>query len=364
MVAGIRRHRHTLWRLACVAATFAVIVVGGSACTKTEGESAGPAGVALIIKTSTNPFFVAIQNGAQKRATEEGLDLSVSAGKEDGDVDSQIAAIDAAVQRKVKAILITPSGPAVDGALRRARDAGIFVVALDTKPGDPGAADITFATDNFEAGRLIGAWAAKKMAGRPAVIAMLDLFGNRGVESDSGRDQGFLTGMGIPVADPQFKGDEAITGDYSAGRYRIACHETTLGAKDEGRAAMAKCLTENPDVNLVYTINEPAASGAVEALQAAGNNATVVSVDGGCDPGMKMVEAGIIGATSQQYPLEMAAQGMDAIAAYLKDGTLPIPNQGIDMITTGVALVTDEPQPDVPSIDVAQGLDRCWGNPA
>lgn len=127
---------------------------------------------------------------------------------------------------------------------------------------------------------------------------------------------------------------------------------------------MARCLAANPDVNLVYTINEPAASGAVEALRAAGNTATVVSVDGGCDPGIAMVQAGIIGATSQQYPLEMAAQGMDAIAAYLRDGTLPIPNQGIDLITTGVALVTDEPQPGVPSIDVAAGLDRCWGNPA
>ena len=339
------------------------MVTGASACTKTEGNVEGPAGVALIIKTSTNPFFVAIQDGAQERATEYGLDLSVAAGKEDGDVDSQIAAVDAAIERQDKAILITPNGPGVDGALTRAREAGIFVVALDTKPGDPDAADITFATDNFEAGRLIGAWAAAKMAGQPVVIAMLDLFGNRGVESDSGRNQGFLTGMGIPVGDPEYKGDEASVGDYSGGTYRIACREITLGATEEGRAAMARCLAANPDVNLVYTINEPAASGAVEALRAAGNTATVVSVDGGCEPGIAMVQAGIIGATSQQYPLEMAAQGMDAIAAYLRDGTLPIPNQGIDLITTGVALVTDEPQRGRPQYRCVQGPEHCWGNP-
>lgn len=349
------------WRLAGLTATCALTITGAAACQTTDSTSDAPPGVALIIKTTTNPFFVTIEKGAQERATKLGLNLSVAAGTQDGDVDSQVAAIDAAVDRGDKAILITPNGPGVDGALARARKAGIFVVAMDTKPADPDAADITFATDNFEAGRLIGAWAARKLNGQPAVIAMLDLFGNRGVESDSARNQGFLTGMGIAVADPEYKGDEAPTGNYSQGTYRIACHETTLGAKDEGRAGMQRCLADNPDINLVYTINEPAASGAVEALQSAGNNATVVSVDGGCDPGMKLVQERLVGATAQQYPLEMATEGIKAVAEYLDNGRRPIPNQGIDMITTGVALVTDEPQPGVPSIDVTQGLQRCWG---
>ncbi|MGB2919009.1 MAG: substrate-binding domain-containing protein [Mycobacterium sp.] len=272
---GHRVHR----RAVCLAAAYALLVSATSACADNDGDSRdGPVGVALIIKTETNPFFVAIQRGAQERATDLGFDLTVAAGRED-----------ASVERGDKAILITPSGRGVDGALQRARDAGVFVVALDTKPVDPDAADITFATDNFEAGRLIGAWAAAKMAGRPA---------------------------------------------------------------------------GNPDINLVYTINEPAASGAIEVLQRAGNSATVVSVDGGCDPGMSLVAAGAIGATAQHYPLEMAIEGVDAIAAYLDDGTRPLPNHGIDMVATGVALVTDDPQPRVPSIDVTAGLERCWGAPA
>ena len=358
---GHRVHR----RAVCLAAAYALLISVISACAEPdEGGRDGPVGVSLIIKTETNPFFVAIQRGAQQRAADLGFDLTVASGREDGDVDSQVAAVDAAVERGDKAILITPSGRGVDGALERARDAGVFVVALDTKPVDPDAADITFATDNFEAGRLIGAWSAAKMAGRPAVIAMLDLFGNRGVESDSGRNQGFLTGMGIPVADPEYKGDEAPSGDYTGGTYRVACRESTLGAEEGGRTGMERCLAGNPDINLVYTINEPAASGAIEVLRAAGNAATVVSVDGGCDPGMRLVATGAIGATAQQYPLDMAIEGIDAVAAYLADGTRPIPNQGIDLVTTGVALVTDDPQPGVPSIDVAAGLERCCGVPA
>ncbi len=346
--------------VAAIGLVFAFI----AACSSATPKNDGPISVALIIKTDTNPFFVTIQKGAEKEAAARGVSLTSSAGKEDGDVDSQVTAIDAAIARGDKGILITPNGPGVNDAIRRARAAGIFVVALDTTP-DPGdVVDITFATDNFEAGRLIGQWSAKKLNGQPAVIALLNLFENRNVSSDLGRNQGFLTGMGIPVSDPMRMGDEARTGNYSAGPYTIACSGQTLGAVDGGRAVMADCLQRNPEINLVYTINEPAASGAAEVLAAANNKAVMVSVDGGCDPGMRLVQAGVIGATAQQYPSAMAAQGIDAIVDYVKNGTMPIPNYGIDLVTTGVALVTNDPQPDVPSIDVAEGMTKCWGNPA
>ena len=67
---------------------------------------------------------------------------------------------------------------------------------------------------------------------------------------------------------------------------------------------------------MVYTINEPAAAGAWEALKAVGKDdgsVMIVSIDGGC-PGVKNVEAGVIGATSQQYPHKMASMALEAIA--------------------------------------------------
>ena len=71
---------------------------------------------------------------------------------------------------------------------------------------------------------------------------------------------------------------------------------------------MEKCLAKNPNINLVYTINEPTAVGANAALKAAGKTATIVSVDGGC-AGVASVKNGVIGATAQQYPLKMADAG-------------------------------------------------------
>jgi fructose transport system substrate-binding protein len=113
---------------------------------------------------------------------------------------------------------------------------------------------------------------------------------------------------------------------------------------------------------VVYTINEPAAAGAYEALKSVGreNDVLIVSVDGGC-PGVQNIADGVIGATAQQYPLLMASLGIQAIAAFAAEGTLPQNTEGKDFFDTGVALVTDEPVDGVESISVAEGTDLCWG---
>jgi ABC-type sugar transport system substrate-binding protein len=344
-------------------ATLALAACGSGDSGGSDGGSDGDTiGVSLITKTSTNPFFVAMQEGAQKAADDNNVDLTLAAGREDGDEATQVQAIENAISQGQAGILITPNGPGVNTALENAREAGLFVIALDTPPDPPDTVDITFATDNFKAGELIGQWAAKKLAGEKAVIAMLDLFNDKVVSVDYDRDQGFLTGMGIDTADPKVNGDEEATGSYSGGDYEIVCNEATQGAEDGGRTAMENCLSRNPDINVVYTINEPAAEGAYAALEAAGSTDGVIvtSVDGGC-AGVKSVKDGVIGATSQQYPLEMARLGVEAIVTFEKDGTKPETTEGLEFFDTGVALVTDDAADGVDSITTDEGTEKCWG---
>ena len=78
-------------------------------------------------------------------------------------------------------------------------------------------------------------------------------------------------------------------------------------------------------------------------------------------PGIASVKGGTIGATSQQYPLKMAALGIDAIAAFAKDGTQPTATEGLTFFNTGVNLVTDKPAAGVESIDSTKGTELCWG---
>ena len=332
-----------------------------SAGNNGSGSGEDPIGVSLIVKTTTNPFFVAMQKGAQAAAEKEGVELTLAAGEEDGDEDTQIQAIENAISKGDAGILITPNGPAVEDALTKARDAGLFVIALDTPPSDPEAADITFATDNFVAGQEIGKWTASKLAGEKATIAMIDLFDDKIVSVDFNRDQGFLDGMGIDTADAEKNGDEEKTGSYSGGDYEIVGNEASQGAEDGGRTAAETLLSANPDINVVYTINEPAAYGAYEAFKAAGkDDVIVVSIDGGC-AGVGQVDEGIIDATSQQYPVKMAELGVQAIAELVKTGEAPEATAGKDFFDTGVALVSNEPQDGLESIDAAAASDICWG---
>jgi ABC-type sugar transport system substrate-binding protein len=336
---------------------------GSASPASSPGASVGTGeeiGVTLITKTATNPFFVAMAAGAEESAGQLGIDLTTAAGLEDGDTATQIQAIENAISKGDKGILITPSGPDVNPAIKKARDAGLFVIALDTPPDPADTVDITFATDNFEAGKLIGEWTAATLAGKPATIALLDLFDDKVVSVDYNRDQGFLTGMGIDVKDAAKNGDEDATGTYSGGTYTIACNLATQGAEDGGQTAMENCLSKNPDINVVYTINEPAANGAYKALQAAGKTAIIVSVDGGC-AGVGLVKDGVIGATSQQYPLLMASKGVQAIHDLVTTGTAPSVSEGLDFFNTGVALVTDQPATGVESITTDDATAICWG---
>ena len=357
------------------AASLVLAACGGGGDTGTpgaEGSEGGGGGggdevaVTLITKTSTNPFFIAMQKGAKEAGQKNGVTITTAAGKSDGDTDTQSKAIEDAVARGDKGILITPAGPGVNSAIDNARNAGLYVIALDTPPDPADTVDITFATDNFKAGELIGKWAAGTLNGKKATIAMLDLFNDKIVSVDYNRDQGFLTGMGIDVKDKKKNGDEDKTGKYTGGKggdYQIVCNEPTQGAADKGKTAMENCLSKSKDINLVYTINEPSGGGAAEALKDAGVKATIVSVDGGCDPGLKLVEDGTIGATSQQYPLKMAELGVEAIKKISDSNGAEKPQvtPGLDFYDTGVALVTDKPVEGVDSITVEEGKKLCWG---
>jgi fructose transport system substrate-binding protein len=327
----------------------------GAICLSSAGMASAE-GACLITKTDTNPFFVKMKEGAEAKAAELGIELKSYAGKIDGDNESQVAAIEACIADGAKGILLTASDTAaIVDSVKAARDAGILVIALDT-PLDPiDAADATFATDNFQAGLLIGQWAKATMgdAAADAKIALLDLAISQ-PSVDVLRDQGFLQGFGIDLGDPNKWGDETDP--------RIVGHDVTAGNEEGGLKAMEALLAKDPDINVVYTINEPSAAGAYEALKAVGKEGStlIVSVDGGC-PGVANVKDGVIGATSQQYPLLMASKGIEAIAAFAKDGSKPAPTEGKNFFDTGVALITDKPVAGVESIDSTKGAELCWG---
>jgi fructose transport system substrate-binding protein len=240
----------------------------------------------------------------------------------------------------VKGILITVAdAKAENAAIAKARKAGVLVIALDSPTSPRSAVDALFATNNFNAGVLIGKYARAATKGRTVTIAMLDE--HAGSSVGALRHNGFLRGFGIKNNNKQ-----------------VACVGNGGGNTADSQTAMENCIQKNENIDVVYTINEPSAVGAWTALKNAGktqSGTTIVSVDGGC-AGVRNVKSGVIDATSQQYPLLMASLGVAAVVKYAKGG-----KKASGYTDTGVNLIAKKAVAGVRSKSVAYGLANCWG---
>jgi len=350
MTEGRTRLGRSWGRLAALSAV-AALGVGVVACGSDDSGGGGGGSssknkqvtIGLITKTETNPFFVKMKEGAQAQAKKDNVKLLTASGKTDTDNASQVTALENMTTQGAKVILDVPAdSKAVVPAVKKARDAGVLVIALDTPTEPKDAVDALFATDNKKAGVLIGQYAkaAAKKQGLTPKIGMIDLA--PGISVGQLRHDGFLEGFGIKEGDPQIAGAAPAEGDQT-----------------KAQAAMENLLQKEPGINVIYTINEPSAFGAATALKAAGKDPkdyVMVSVDGGCKAISDGIKPGIIDATSQQYPLKMAALGVEKGAAAARGGAKPS-----GYVDTGVTLISATPMDGVDSKDAAYGEKNCWG---
>ncbi|WP_250031439.1 substrate-binding domain-containing protein [Paractinoplanes maris] len=322
------------------------IFLSATACGSDDGGSSSGGGsdsgdvtIGIVELNLSNPFFGTLQKATESAATAKGWKTMKAEAKVPGDSATQVTAIENMIANKVKAIVLDPANPtALNPVVKKARDQGILVITVNATLTPIEGADATFATDNTAAGKLIGQWAKASAPAKPR-IAMLDFDLSDGPAG--GRHNGFLEGYGIKDGDPS-----------------IAGSALTKGTIETGQSAMENLLSAHPDINVVYTINEPVARGANTALKNKGlaDKATVVSVDGACS-GVQDVKDGIIGATAMQFPSKMGQLAVDAISKYLADGTKP--TAGLN--DSGTTLITDKPVDGLESQTSDWGLQNCWG---
>src|SRR3954454_11132701 len=350
MKEGRTRFGRPYGRVAALSAV-AALGIGVVACGSDDSGGGGGGSsdknkevtIGLITKTESNPFFVKMKEGAQAQAKKDNVKLLTASGKSDTDNASQVTAMENMTTQGAKVTLDVPAdSKAIVPSIKKARDQGVTVITLDTPTQPQSAADALFATDNLKAGELIGQYAKAKVKamGIKPKIAMLDLA--PGISVGQLRHDGFLKGFGIKEGDPQIVGAAP-----------------TLGDQAKGQAAMENLLQKDSGINVIYSINEPSGFGGATALKAAGKNPKdfiLVSVDGGCHAIKDGIKPNIIDATSQQYPLKMAALGVEKGAAAARGG--PKPSGYVD---TGVNLITNQPVKGVPAKDVNFGQANCWG---
>ncbi|GAA3798831.1 substrate-binding domain-containing protein [Streptomyces coacervatus] len=340
-------HHHTVrprqgTTLLLVGTLVGTLVLGAAACGGTQ-DSSGASGrrkvtIGLVTKTETNPFFVTMRKAAEAAAKKNHAGLIALSGRFDGDNEGQVAAVESLIARHVQGILITPSNTTgILGAIAEARRQGILVVALDTATDPANAADATYATDNFKAGRLQGAYVRAVLGNRAPKLFMLD--GTEGSTVSQFRHDGFLGGFGIKNDSPAIRGQAGTNGD-----------------RNRAQTATENLLQRTTDVNSLYAINEPVANGAYTALAERGlsRRVTIGAIDGGCD-GVRDVRAGKYAATVMQFPVRMADQGVAAVTGFVRNGKKPS-----GFTDTGTTLITDKPVRGLASENSAWGLRHCW----
>ncbi len=293
--------------------------------------------IGVVEQQLSNPFFARLQQSAVDEARKKGLDTMTAASNAAGDSDTQIAAIENMINRGVKGIVLDPASPfALRNVVKKARDAGIIVITTNTSLAPETAADASYETDNLAAGELIGKWAKARLGAADARVALLDY--DLSDKTSKARHDGFLKGFGLTEGAPA-----------------IAGTALTQANVETGQSAMENLLAAHPDINVVYTINEPTAQGAFLPIRKMKKEVVLTSIDGSCS-GVKSVADGAIGATVMQFPANMGKLAVDAIITAVSGGAKP---QGVN--NSGTVLITDHPVAGIASRDTAWGLKNCWG---
>ena len=141
----------------------------------------------------TNDFWTSLIQGAEMAAKEYNADIRVWAPEEENDVDGQNKLIERATEEKPDAILISPSSfTESDQLLKKAKEQGIHIAFIDSYTQEE-VQDLTVATDNLEAGQILGRF-AKDLVGTDDQIAIVSHV--KGVSTAVEREKGFRTGLG------------------------------------------------------------------------------------------------------------------------------------------------------------------------
>ena len=293
----------------------AVLALLAGCGKKTETAAAAPAApgkpvVALVVKTLNHPFFIDMQKGAEEAAKTAGVELVVQAAEREIDVERQMQIIENLIQRKVDALIIAPAGSReIVPVVVEANKAGIPVLVVDTRVDATalkaaGGKTATFiGSDNYEGGKLAGAFMVEKMKGR-ARIAILE--GIPGHETGDQRLRGFR---------------DAIKG---APGMEIVASQPANWERDQGYNVFQNILQAHPDVNALFSANDLMALGALEAIAAAGKTGqiTVVGFDA-LEEARAAVKKGTMAGTVAQDPAQMGRVGVAWAARVLKGETPP-----------------------------------------
>jgi ribose transport system substrate-binding protein len=264
------------------------VLLAGCALAVTTGVAGAKElkSIGISLGSLGNPFFIALSKGAEFEAEKINPNVKITTVGFEYDMGRQNTQIDNFIASGVDLILLNPADPkAVGPAIKRAQDAGIIVVAVDTAAEN---ANATITTNNVQAGEIACQYIVDKLSGKGDVIIENGPQVSAVVDRVKGCKDVFSKAPGIKI---------------------LSSDQDGKGSREGGMNVMQSLLTRFPKVDAVFAINDPQAIGTdLAAKQLNRNNFIITAVDGAPDieTALKDPKAPMIQASSSQDPFLMA----------------------------------------------------------
>ncbi|MBL4906450.1 MAG: substrate-binding domain-containing protein [Sneathiella sp.] len=263
-----------------------------SSITKDEEKTASSNSdiqIALVMKTLTNPFFIAMEKGARKAEKELGITLLVKTAAQETSTAQQVSIVERLVREgNVQAIVIAPSDSVkLIPSLKKAQDKGIYVINIDNSldlafSKKAGLEKVPFISiDNEQSAYLSAKYIANSVK-IPTEVGILE--GIREAENANQRKRGAMKAFG---ENPNLK---------------IVASETAHWKIDEGYEVAKEMFRKYPDINLLFCANDMMALGAIEYLKETGRKDVLVAAFDAIDDARLALKEGWLKVTIDQQP--------------------------------------------------------------
>ena len=259
--------------------------------------------VALVLGVKGSPFYQALQCGAQAKAKELGLVLTVSAPDQFA-ADSQIPVVNAVTATSPAVAAIVPTDTqALIAPMRELDGRGTKVLTIDQTISDSSFVKTKVLTDNAA-------------GGKQAAEAMDELLGGKGEVLV------ITQPPGSAAQDARASGFEAQLKSYPGLVYLGAQYQSD----DPQKAAeiVTSTLSAHPDLAGIFSTNDQGAIGAITGLRQAGaaGRIKVVAYDAATAE-VNALKNGTVHALIAQNPKKEGEAAMEAAAKLIAGETLP-----------------------------------------
>lgn len=269
-----------------------------------------PLRIALVMKTLTNPFFVAMEQGARQAEKDLGINLIVKTAAQETAIEQQIKIVEDLITDKVKAIVIAPGdSQKLIPVLKKAQDAGIVIINIDNRL-DPtvaknvGLVNIPFVSVNNEIGAYLSAKFISDKITTPTQVAIIE--GIRSAFNAQERKAG---------AERAFNQNPSVT---------IVASETANWKIDEANTVAKAIFEKYPNIGAVFCANDMMALGVIEYLRGARRNKVLVAAFDALEEAKEEIIAGTLAVTIDQQAGRQGYVGVEYAVKILKGESVPL----------------------------------------